>query len=397
MKDAVRVMLVDPSARSRQVLQRLVGSLSEFDLIEICNAYQAAIKRIAALVPEMVIVVVDDDNEQALSLIETISLSHPRVTLMPAGADHDATTILRTIRAGAREFLPLPINARELIETARRVCPGRDPNASAGPRGPQVIAVTGAAGGVGCSSLAVNLATTLAKLSRRDTVLVDFDLLLGSLEESLAVIPDHSLEVVVRNLEEMDGSLLKRWLPRHSCGLYMLPHPVHMEVAARLEPEALKRVLDLLKLTFSSIVIDTSKGLQITDFIAFELADVIVIVIQLNLNCTRNTMRLLQYLRQFEGMGEKVRIVVNRVNSPLTEISLKKAEELLQTSVTWQVPNATKLFRPARTQGVPIDEVDGGAQSKAYNAILEIAQELQPYPAEAATAKVRKKRFSAFR
>ncbi len=399
MKDAVRIILIDPNARSRQVLQQQLQNLKEVavDLIEICHAYQSAIKRIAALVPDLVLVVVDDNLELALELIETISRSHPEVTLVPAGSgsDHDATMILRSIRAGAREFLPLPILGDELVEVFRRNTNARNTDTPAGPRGPQVIAVTGAAGGVGCTSLAVNLATTMAKLTRRDTVLADFDLLLGSLEECLAVIPDNSLEVVVRNIDDMDPSLLKRWLPRHTCGLYMLPHPVCMEEAARLDPELLRQVLALLKQSFSTVVIDTSKGLQLTDFLAFETADVILVVVQLNLNCTRNTVRLLQYLRQFEGLGDKIRLVVNRLNSPLTEISLKKAEELLKTPVNWLLPNATKLFRPSRTQGVPIDEVDGGAGSKAHEALLTIAQALQPFPAE--PVKVRKKLFSAFR
>ena len=153
-----------------------------------------------------------------------------------------------------------------------------------------MIAVTGAAGGVGCTSLAVNLATTLLKITHRDTVLADFDLLLGSLEESLAVIPDNSLEVVVRNIDDIDPTLLKRWLPRHPCGLYILPHPVNMEEAARLDPESLRQVLALLRDTFTTVVIDTSKGLQVTDFLAFETADVILVVVQLNLNPhARNT------------------------------------------------------------------------------------------------------------
>ena len=395
MKDHARVVLVAPVARSRQDLQRQLESLSEVDLVEVCSAYQVGIKRIAELMPDVALVLIDDAVDDALQVIETISQSNPGVALVPVGCDSDASVILQTIRAGAREFLPVSAPTGELMEMIERLCPRRENETVTGPRGPQVIAVTGAAGGVGCTSLSVNLAATLAKLSRRDTVLADFDLLLGSLEESLAVSPDNSLDVVVRHIDEMDSGLLKRWLPRHACGLYMLPHPVSMEDAARLDPEAMHRVLPLLKETFATIVIDTSKGLQQTDFLAFDMADVIIVVIQLNLNCTRNTVRLLQYLRHFEGLQSKIKLVVNRVNSPLSEISVKKAEELLKTPLSWQVPNATKLFRPARVLGIPIDEVDGGAASKAQSAILEIARALQPYPVE--PAKPRKRLFSAFR
>jgi pilus assembly protein CpaE len=396
MKDKVRVVLVDPKARSRQDLQRQLAAVAEVDLVEVCHAYQAAIKRLAALVPDLAIVVVDDDVEQSLALIETLSASHPGVALLPAGTDREAALILRVVRAGAREFLPLPAPTVELVEAVRRLRPRRtSAEGPTGPRGPQVIAVTGAAGGVGCTSLAVNLATSVAKVSRRDTVIADFDLLLGSLEECLGVIPDNSLEVVVRNIDEIDPGLLRRWLPRHPSGLYVLPHPVALEDSARVDADSLRRVLHLLRETFDTVVIDTSKGLQSADFLAFEAADVILVVLQLTLIGTRNTVRLLQYLRMFEGLGEKVRLVVNRVNSPHSEISTKKAVELLKTEIDWLVPNATKLFHPARKQGVPIDEVDGGAGSKAHQAILDIAQYLLPYPVEPARA--RRRLFSAFR
>jgi pilus assembly protein CpaE len=304
MKDPVRVILVDPNARSRQTLQRQLEAVPEVELIEVSAAYHATIRRIAALGPELTLVVLDENVETALAMIQTVAESHPGVAVVPAGPDHDAAVILQTIRAGAREYLPLPASQLDLLEMVRRVCPRRDPGADTGPPGPRVIAVAGATGGVGCSSLAVNLSTTLAKLSRRDTVLVDFDLLLGSLEEYLAVIPDNSLEMVVRNLEDMDAGLLKRWLPRHPCGLYVLPHPVSMEEAAGIEAHALRSVLELLRETFPTVVIDTSKGLQGTDFLAFETADVILLVLQLSLTGTRNTVRLLQYLRQFEGLEE---------------------------------------------------------------------------------------------
>jgi len=395
MKDAVRVILVAPGASTRGDLQRQIRGVAGLDLVEVCTAYGAAVQRAAELRPGLMLVVVDDDQEQALDLIGTVARGPSGAAVLPAGSDHDPSVIMRMIRAGAREFLPLPADLADLSDAARRLCPDRDAATANGPRGPQVIAVTGAAGGVGCTTLAVNLATTLAKLSRRDTVLADFDLLLGSLEECLAVIPDNSLEVVIRNLDDFDPTLLKRWLPRHQSGVYVLPHPVSMEEAAHLDPEGLKRVIGLLKEAFDSVVIDTSKGLQHTDFLAFEAADVILVTLELNLNSTRNTVRLLQYFRQFDGFGEKVRLVVNRVDSPLSEISLKKAEELLKTPIHWQIPNATKLFRPARTRGLPIDEVEGGAGSKAHEAILGMARELQPYPPE--PSKARKRLFSAFR
>jgi pilus assembly protein CpaE len=141
------------------------------------------------------------------------------------------------------------------------------------------------------------------------------------------------------------------------------------------------------------VILDTSKGLQSSDFVAFELADIIVIVIQLDLTCLRNTARLLQLFHQFEGFTEKVRLVANRMGSHESEISLKKAEETLRMPVSWQVPNATKVLHAARAKGVPIDAVAPG--SRVHQAILEVAKGLKPAPA-ADAAKPRRGLFAAF-
>ena len=395
MKEPIRVMLVDPVARSRRGLQTQLRELVDVELVETIQGYATAIERIAEKAPDLLIVVTDEDLEESLKLVSTMAGLYPGVRLLPAGTDHDGSAIMRAIRAGAREYLPLPATTEEVKALIERLCPAYSGRSKKGPRGPRVIAVTGAAGGVGCTSIAVNLSTTLCKLSGCETVLADYDLLLGSLEESLGVSTDHSLEVLLKNFDDMDSALLKRWLPRHACGLYVVPHPAQMEASARLDPEGLYRVLELLKESFETVVIDTSKSLQSTDFLAFVMADVILVVMQLNLNCIRNSVRLINYLRQFEGLGEKVQLVVNRINSPLSEISVKKAEELLVSRVKWKIPNATRLFRTGRAQGVPIDEVEGGAGSKGQAAILELAKELQPFPLE--VVKVKRRLFAAFR
>ena len=105
-------------------------------------------------------------------------------------------------------------------------------------RGPQIITITGASGGVGCTSLAVNLGTTLAKSSPHEAILADFDLLFGSVDACLDIIPDQSLQGIIQNIDRLDLTLLKRSLTRHSSGLYVLPHPAAMEEAAKIDPES---------------------------------------------------------------------------------------------------------------------------------------------------------------
>jgi pilus assembly protein CpaE len=376
MKDAIRVVLIDPIEESRSALLQLLGGVNSVWIAEVCSTYQDMAPRIADIAPKLVIVVIDHDPEQAIQLIQKLLQSSPEVLILPASTTRESAVILRVIRSGTREFLTLPATADELAETIDRLFQFNEELESDGNQGPQVIAVTAASGGVGCTSLAVNLATTLAKTSGHEVVLADFDLMLGSIDACLDIISDNTLQGVVQNIDRIDLTLLKRSLVQHSSGLFVLPHPLAMEDAARLDPETLRRVLMLLKAAFPTILIDTSKGLQSSDFVAFEMADLIIVLVQLDLTGLRNTTRLLHLFEQFDGMSDRIRLVINRVGSHESEISLKKAEETLKKPITWQVPNATKLFQASRAKGVPIETI--APTSKAHQAILKIARELRP-------------------
>ena len=393
MKDAIQVVLVDPISESRQMLQQAFASISTVWLAEACTRYQGAAQRVSEIAPQLVVVVIDEDPATAINLITSLVQNHPGVAVLPASRVRDSSVILRVVRAGAREFLTLPTKPEELLDTVNRLLNRRDDTQPAASKGPQVIAVTGAAGGVGCTTLAVNLATTLAKASSDEVVLTDFDLMLGSLDACLDIIPDHNLLGVVQNIDRLDLTLLKRSMTRHSSGLYVLPHPVAMEEAAKIDVDSLRRVIQLLKAAFPTVVIDTSKGLQSSDFVAFETADMILIVLQLDLTCLRNTARLLHLFQQFDGYRERLRLVVNRSGSQECEISLKKAEETLKMPITWQIPNSTKAVHTARAKGVPIEAVAAG--SRVHQAFLEIAKGIKPAPASE-LAKPRRGFFAAF-
>jgi pilus assembly protein CpaE len=362
-------------------------------IAEVFSSYQAVAGRIAELSPDLCLIALDADPHQSIDLISNLTQANPEIIALPASATCDSALILKSIRAGAREFLTLPTEATELLEIVMRLFRGRDEASSSTDRSPQIITVTGAAGGVGCTSLAVNLATTLASSRVHETILLDFDLMFGCVDACLDIIPDNTLYNVIQNFDRLDLTLLKRSMTRHSGGLYVLPHPVALEDAAKIDPETLRRLLGLLKAAFPTLVIDTSKGLQSSDFVAFEMADVILMVIVLDLTCLRNTARLINLFKQFDGMVERVKLVVNRAGSAESEISLKKAEETLKMPVSWQIPYAVKPFQTARIRGVPLADVASG--TRVHQSFLEIARSVRP-ATSVASEKQKKGLFAAF-
>ena len=393
MQDLIRVVLVDPNEESRNALQRLLRGIGSLWLSEVFNSYKDAAARVGEIVAHVTIVVLDHDTNQAIELIQKLAQSNPATVLLPASRCADSALILQAIRAGAREFLTLPAEQTEILDTVSRLLRGRNDSVTTAAQGPRIITVTGAAGGVGSTTVAVNLAATLGACKEHETILVDLDLIFGAVDAYLDLAPVHTLTHVVQSFDRLDLTLLKRSITRHASGLYVLPHPTVIQEAAAIDPEVLRRLFGLLRAAFSTVVIDTSKGLQSSDFSAFEISDVILVVFQLDLLCLRNTARLLSLFREYEGMIDRVKLVVNRSDSWECQINPKKAEETLKLPISWYIPNSAKAFQEARLKGVPLSDVARG--SRPHQVFLEMARGLRPVVADP-SSKPRRKLFAAF-
>jgi len=245
-------------------------------------------------------------------------------------------------------------------------------------RGSQVIAVAGAIGGVGTTSVAVNLGCTLAAEKENAVALVDLDLCLGDADVFLDTIPDYTLVDVAQNVSRLDFSLLKRSLTKHSSGLFLLPRPVQLEDVALITPEDLRRVIGLLKATFTHLVLDLSKSYSPIDLVAMEMATQVLLVTQLDLPCLRNVVRLMTSFGDMEAMADKIKIIVNRVGLETGQITLKKARDTIDGEIFWQLPNDYRTMIEARNNGVPLFEQS--PKAPITQAIAALAESLSGTP-----------------
>src|SRR5262249_7017622 len=197
------------------------------------------------------------------------------------------------------------------------------------------IAVLGTGGGVGCTSLAVNMGCTLAQDPKNNVALIDLDLALGDADVALDLMPDYTISDVALNIERLDMTMLRRSLCKHASGLSLLPHPVQMEDVVLIHEDHLQRVIGLLRASYSHLILDLSKRFSPTDLMGMRMADVILLVCQLELSSLRNTVRMLMTLGSEQELTNKVKVVINRVGSEYQEsgITLKKAEETIGKAI----------------------------------------------------------------
>ncbi len=356
MTNILRLAIVDPDDKSRDALKSSILSLDTVFLEAECSRYDFFADVVEQTTPDIALVALDGDAEKALALVARLREQSPDCSVLVASSSTDGNLILGAMRAGVKEFLPQPLNIDDLMAALDRVRQQRYGAGGDKSQGSRVIAVTGATGGVGVTSLAVNLGCWLASDPQNSVVLVDLDLCLGDADVYLDTIPEYTLADVSQNIARLDFTLLKRSLTKHSSGLYLLPRPIQLEDIEPIQPEHLDRVIGLLKATFSHVIVDTSKCYNALDMAALNVADDVLLVTQLDLPCLRNIVRLMASFGETDGLREKIKIVVNRAGRENGPISLKKAEDTIGTQIFWQLPNDYRVMVEVQNNGVPLIE-----------------------------------------
>lgn len=406
MKDVLRVAIVDPSDVTREPLRNLLMGVESIWLEAECSRYEFFVDVIVQSNPDLAVVALDADQAKAMQLIAQLADDFPNIPILAVSGKGDGQSILQALRSGAREFLTQPVVLEELLKVVQRLRQTRvqldgGPVTGNTKIESNVIAVVGSRGGIGCTSLAVNMGCTLAQQNNNNVALIDLDLALGDADVALDLMPDYTLADVALNVDRLDMTFLRRSLSKHSTGLSLLPHPVQMEDIGLIHEDHLQRVIGLLRASYTHLILDLSKRFTPTDMTALHSADVILLVAQLELSSLRNVVRLLLTMGQDEALNDKIKIVMNRVGADHVEgdISLKKAEETIGRPIYWQIPNDSKTMIGSRNNGVPL--LQHAPRCKAQLAIASLAQALFGKEAKNGTNghtdKKEKKGFFSFR
>ena len=355
MKSVLRLATVDPDERTRNSLKSMLLGIDTVWLEAECARYEFFMDVAQQTQPDIALINVDANHAKGVQLVGEVSRALPNCSVLVVSTSQEGSLILQVMRNGAREFLNMPLQLDDFIAALDRIRlsiggAAGDGNVRVG----QIITVAGVGGGVGSTALVVNTAASLAQDPANSPVIIDLDLTLGDADVWLDIIPEYTIRDVSENISRLDYGLLKRSLTRHDCGVYLLPRPVELETGEPIKPDDLRRILALLKATFSHLIVDVTKSFGRLDLSVMEVSDKVLLVTQLDLSCLRNVVRVMQFLEQVPGIKEKVEIIVNRAGLEDNDISLNKALETIGRKVFWQLPNDYATMVGARNNGMPL-------------------------------------------
>ena len=293
------------------------------------------------------------DPSEALLLAQAIFDRQPSSRVFLAGSAADPDLILRALRAGAGEFLPVPLDRRTLLEAIQRLWRRMVPDASesARKRG-RVFLFLGAKGGCGTTTLATNLAVTLATRGH-STLLVDLDLAAGDVTLMLNLNASFTLADVVQNAHRMDRDLLSGMVVKHVSGLEVLAAGENPERSSEMDPARIGPLLGFLRDQYECVVVNTRGAEDPFTQAAVNQADLIHLVSCLDFLSLRRAQWALRRLTQSGLSREMIRVVINRYErNPY--ITLEEAEKVLDRKVAWTVPQDTKAAQEALNEGSPL-------------------------------------------
>jgi pilus assembly protein CpaE len=295
----------------------------------------------------------DSGIAEAFKALESLANASPDACVLAASATHDPDLILRAVRAGAADFLALPLDSAALTEALSRTTRKASvESTSTIPRG-RVMSFISAKGGCGATSVAVNLAITLSRAQTaeaRPVILLDLDSPGGDAAAMLKLEPTYSLADIAANIHRLDMDLLNSMALRHDSGLMCLAAAGEGAKPGRLEPGQMATIVAFLQEHFDVVL--AGGGLGDVEMAAVNLAHMVHVVSTLDFLSLKRAQGIIVRLREFGVTGDALRVVVNKLDKH-SELTSRDARQALDAPVVWSIPYDQRVADRAVNEGVP--------------------------------------------
>ncbi len=295
------------------------------------------------------------------------------VPIVMLTAEGDVEQRIRGLRAGADDYLMKPFHPAELIARIRSLLSRFAPALEEEPAAPTggILAFYGAKGGVGTTTLAINVAIALHRDAGRDVALVDGNLQFGDHRVFLDLGLDRKSIVDIVSAPTIDAELVRQVMVRHDSGIDVLLAPPSPETAELVTPEHFPQILEILRSTYDFVVVDTDKRLDEVNLRIFDAAQAIFVVLTADLASLKNVRIVLETLSNLAYDRARVKLVLNR-STAFTGINVKNAESALRHRIDLQVVNDYRGAISALNSGEPV--LEGRPDSALGRAVVGIAR-----------------------
>jgi pilus assembly protein CpaE len=414
MTDTIKVLIVDDIPETRDHLTKLLGFEGDIDVVGSAASGVEAIELARSLVTDVVLMDINMPDMDGITATEQLAQAVPTAAVIMMSVQGEADYLRRSMLAGAREFLVKPFSSDELTASIRQVyarekdklsrmaaaAPAAAPAASgvapssatteSGEPG-TVVAVFSPKGGVGRTTVAVNMAVAAATELGKKVVLVDGSFQFGDVGVLLNLNPKNkSIADLVPELEQAGHEVesIDTFVINHSAGIRVLLAPPSPEMAELITPSGVKRVIESLRLSHDLVVVDCTAFFNDTTLAILDSADTILTMLSLEITSIKNMRLFLEVTEQLGYESGKIRLVLNRADSALG-IRVADVEHSIGRKVDDTIVSDGRSVVYALNRGVPFFLSNREAQ--VSQDILRLAKAVTGERAQVASGAVARK------
>ncbi len=385
MSEQIRVVIVDDIAETREHLTKLLSFESDIEVVGAASSGEEAVDLTGKLQPDILLMDINMPGMDGIATTERISATFPMTSIIMMSVQGEADYLRRSMLAGAREFLVKPFSSDELTASIRQVhvrekqkrgrmvVPSQDGGGDAAKKQGKVVTLFAPKGGVGRTTLAVNLAVAMAGEQRQSVTLMDGSFQFGDVGVLLNLNPKNkSIIDVVADPGSTDEDLVDTTLINHSTGIKVLLAPPSPEMAELITVDQIRRMMGRLRETNDFTVVDLWPHFNDVSLALLDMSDVILTVLTLEITNIKNVRLFLEVAEQL-GYGDRLKLVLNRADSAFG-IRVADVENSVGRKIDHQVVSDGRTVVYALNRGVPF--VWSNSQAPVSEDILKISRAL---------------------
>lgn len=356
------VVIVDPGSVQQQITNAL-NSQPEFVLADVLTSPERLAREIGAAMPDIILIDHKLGEQPTLDMIDDLAMQFPEAALITMLPDNDSVRIQQVMLAGARGFIIQPFTSINLLSTLRRVrdLEGRrmqsmavkTAGAKEVTRPLKTITLFSPRGGVGCSTLATNLALALYEATGQKVLLMEGKLFFGHLDVILNMRTHNTIGDLIPHVNALDEGLIFEVISKHGSGIHVLLGPSNIQIAQGIRPDDLYKVFMGVQRFFDYIVIDAGSSLTENTVTLMDSADRLMLVTTPDLAALHDASRFVQISRTLSYPDEKLMIVLNRAGL-LGGVKTKDIETALHHQIYATVPDDPANALRSLNRGIPM-------------------------------------------
>ncbi|HUG48942.1 MAG TPA: response regulator [Candidatus Limnocylindria bacterium] len=397
LADKIRVVIVDDIPETREHLTRLLGFEADVEVVGAAGSGPEALEVAGKLQPDILLLDINMPGMDGITAAELLVSRAPTAAIIMMSVQGEPDYLRRAMLAGAREFLVKPFSSDELAASIRQVHArerqkqGRIGASGGGERAGEparrepgrVVTVFAPKGGVGRTTLAVNMAVAAATELGQSVVLVDGSLQFGDVGVLLNLSPknktitDLSQELTGDDdVEALDGALVS-----HSSGIRVLLAPPSPEMSEFVTVEHIQRIISALRRHYDLVIIDSWAWLQDSTLTFLDQADTVLLVLTLEISNIKNIRQFVELGEQLGYSESKVQLVLNRADAAYG-IRVQDVESSIGRKINHTVVSDGRTVVYALNRGVPF--VVSARQARVSEDVLRLTRAVAGPEAQAA-------------